>query len=994
MNDDFWKLKIKAYLHDPPQKAIIMMTGVSHEEPAKQYIRMLIGDDEIPASVRDADRMAAATTRPVVEAYDDQTGIKHQPSIVWCNKPELINPLSGESYDLSRFGKLVRWDLFNTAAERIKDTAAKAVEDELQQIKKDSGNDYRKMYFALWRLLAENLCRSTPDDEARLGLLWRYLPADTRVPDHSIWDHASMTAALAGALPNPAFLLFSIGPVQSYIATARRTQDLWMGSYILSFLTWSALKEVVLSFGPDTVIFPGLEGQPLFDHWLNRQEGIGAVSLPDADALKVASFPNRFLALLPAEKTAEAGQACRRAVEEVWKTIYADIKGRLEAGHGDALAADPVWNDLWINQSEGFFETYWVSLPWAAENSATTPESADNILQKYRDLLGNNAIPPDFEAVYQAFKKARGSFVNTGTCYQLLYDLAERAHGARKAVRDFPPKAEHGYKCTLCGEREALHPQKAVDGAGSLEQSVRNFWSAMAERLGGSHLRRGGGERLCAPCAVKRLAALYFGESYFDKDIRFGERFPSVSSIAVAPFQIGVLQADKNEKDTKLQSAVRDFVAALQAIDKDAFFHAGCVEQAWRLRKKSALGDTAEKFLRIDGDYLFKDGLTQEKLEKELGIKPDPEALENAVRTLDSLLSLAGDRDPPLVPSSYAAVLHLDGDDMGRWLTGEKAPRLLEAVHTEIRQDVKKILGAGVNYRRPMSPALHTAVSNALRDYAIHLVRTVVEEWHPGQLIYSGGDDVLALLPKESAVPAAADLRLVYSGNEDPDKTHVKSGGGFVYREKDKDGGLYRLMGGKASLSGGIALVHHSHSLQEAVRLSRELEEHAKGWHDGENRKNALCLASVTRSGETRRAVLPFAAPAEQAAVKIIDLFRDSFAAGWFSPTFIRALADEQEGLSVLPFSGNGLLRKRARYLVGRNIISEKLEPLLPPGAGKDELDTLKQQKQDELTDIIMQLAALYAGSAPSGQSARDNPLESALNVIRLALFLAREVRP
>ena len=38
-----------------------------------------------------------------------------------------------------------------------------------------------------------------------------------------------------------AFLAFSLGPVQTFIAAARTVRDLWTGSYVLAWLTWQAI---------------------------------------------------------------------------------------------------------------------------------------------------------------------------------------------------------------------------------------------------------------------------------------------------------------------------------------------------------------------------------------------------------------------------------------------------------------------------------------------------------------------------------------------------------------------------------------------------------------------------------------------------------------------------------------------------------------------------------------------------------------------------------
>jgi CRISPR-associated protein Cmr2 len=60
-------------------------------------------------------------------------------------------------------------------------------------------------------------------------------PADSRVPNHSIYDHIVQSAAIATCIEDsdyPSFLLFTLGPVQDFIAKAKKTSDLWAGSFI------------------------------------------------------------------------------------------------------------------------------------------------------------------------------------------------------------------------------------------------------------------------------------------------------------------------------------------------------------------------------------------------------------------------------------------------------------------------------------------------------------------------------------------------------------------------------------------------------------------------------------------------------------------------------------------------------------------------------------------------------------------------------------------
>lgn len=54
-------------------------------------------------------------------------------------------------------------------------------------------------------------------------------------------------------------MIFSIGPVQEFIATARRSRDLWYGSWMLSELSKAAAKTISESIegGQSTILLIG-----------------------------------------------------------------------------------------------------------------------------------------------------------------------------------------------------------------------------------------------------------------------------------------------------------------------------------------------------------------------------------------------------------------------------------------------------------------------------------------------------------------------------------------------------------------------------------------------------------------------------------------------------------------------------------------------------------------------------------------------------------------
>ena len=92
-------------------------------------------------------------------------------------------------------------------------------------------------------------------------------------------------------------LLFSLGPVQTFIAQARKTRDLWLGSYLLARLMEAAMK------GMDNVlVYPT---NPILKAGSN---------VPD--------LPNKYVALLDdLEAAKEAAKNSQQGIYACWKSI-------------------------------------------------------------------------------------------------------------------------------------------------------------------------------------------------------------------------------------------------------------------------------------------------------------------------------------------------------------------------------------------------------------------------------------------------------------------------------------------------------------------------------------------------------------------------------------------------------------------------------------------------------------------------------------------------
>ncbi|MCX7753601.1 MAG: type III-B CRISPR-associated protein Cas10/Cmr2, partial [Blastocatellia bacterium] len=281
----------------------------------------------------------------------------------------LIHPLTGAQYDLTRSGSLKDTDIANIKQKSFEHFSRllKAV-----GITGEAPADWRKILLTFWRFGPEP---AEEEDSDKLGELWKLLPADTRVPDHSIWDHLDLASAFAGAFAadpegEPALLVFAIGPVQPFIAAARKMEDLWAGSHLLSRLAWEAMRPLCEELGPDAVLFPRLRGIAQVDVWLRDRMGLPDAlfaqcdwlrSTNDANPLFCAALPNRFVALVPAARAKALAEVCTQAVRQWLRNLGNEVVSRLldVAGY-DVETTHTPYAQLEA-QLAGFPEVHWAA---------------------------------------------------------------------------------------------------------------------------------------------------------------------------------------------------------------------------------------------------------------------------------------------------------------------------------------------------------------------------------------------------------------------------------------------------------------------------------------------------------------------------------------------------------------------------------------------------------------------------------------------------------
>lgn len=128
-------------------------------------------------------------------------------------------------------------------------------------------------------------------------------------------------------MSNPQYFHFTLGPVQSFVAQARRTRDFWAGSFILSWLSGVAMQEVIAQCGGDreAILFP--KAEPDFLDWLADENTTTRGTKPPTQG----SIPNRFKAVVgagfkPEHVAAAVNIAWQALADEVYRNDLAKLK--------------------------------------------------------------------------------------------------------------------------------------------------------------------------------------------------------------------------------------------------------------------------------------------------------------------------------------------------------------------------------------------------------------------------------------------------------------------------------------------------------------------------------------------------------------------------------------------------------------------------------------------------------------------------------------------
>ncbi|MGP1383445.1 MAG: type III-B CRISPR-associated protein Cas10/Cmr2 [Thainema sp.] len=563
------------------------------------------------------------------------------------------------------------------------------------------------------------------------------------------------------------------------------------------------------------------------------------------------------------------------------------------------------WRHIWDAQLDNTWEPYWAAVPLGNPEQTLVEANVDNYAA-WAEAQDEIAWPPT-PLPSEAEKRVYIKELNVGTWWGSLQQRLRTAHMAVKNTRHWQIPAAPGPRSSLSGQFSAVHPrlnyQKLKrngdykdfrEGGGLPESSMRLFWLLMSYAYKGLF---NGSEMLNALELTKRMAwqfggvaesmgipttltslkpedyekddrdELHLQENNQEIDYEQLVRFPNLSSIAAARF----MYESYEQPNSKLRAYWR---VLRQKIGQEfeTFQH----RDQFAARTRGRPTQVIKTDRRINSDnrpghnyngVMFSskwlaDDMNLDKTSASDGI--------NEVAILRRVVDEAhrhkdvnfGDGSP----GDWWVIVLGDGDGMGSYISGEKLEKYkeylvdLEASHyldqaananlEEFSKHFQKLLETS----KRMGPATHIGLNRALLDFSNRLVPYLTEKRYCGRVIYSGGDDVMAVLPLEDLPEYLRSLRAAWSGEQDPDG-EFDSNGGYWHPKSSLKGISQRphfTMGKDATMSLGIVIAYKTVPLPTVLESLWDAEQTAKAMPG----KDGLCFRVIYGGGNTLEALM------------------------------------------------------------------------------------------------------------------------------------------
>lgn len=874
MSEVFWQAKIWGLLHDPALKALHDNSGRGGEGGWQElagmasWLNALTTDQQediidqgrispkksgktIFKWIADSDLITSASDRAAIGSLSNSINYGEQGL-------EISHLLSG--------AKISQWTLPKTHHQKLINTPSRVnhLQDQERQLFPDwlkQETDPKKVFWWLWRCLPEAACQAFDDPSLLL------MPAETRIPDGSIWSHTSMTAALCGALAgydlteeeitqqwsknkplSRAYLAaFSFTPVQELIKASRKMRDFWAGSWILHYLSAKVCWDLAQIYGPDSFLYPSLFQQPLIDYWLREKwpEFDSLIDRPRGQKLLTAGFPNVLVMILPKDKVAAAMQTAQQSLKAEWRRLGREVLTLLQQERHwmpGLQETDTAWNG-WL---DAHWQTYWTAVAIGKEGEVlkdtgilkNTDSDRDDWVKTQNDTYSLEGDTRLFLEKELAFLRAtfgpKKPGVNIGSWWPYIFDQTRFALTAIKNARTWQLPTAFGPRSTISGMGPVVHPDNHAGQQDWLtEGHTANLWENHAGLFDGI-------EELNATEVVKRGLHRILKKvlPHFPEQWRAASYSPDLTS-GVAGW-LRQQEEKANQGDQSAQARIDHFLAACEDISRSFPWTTQGDEAPanlpWGIPWVRKHHEDWPNPRLLNAGWLIDDY-------EPTGNRSHQEQIEVRNHELQRLKEqithwfTAGNN-----PTDWYVLAAGDGDSMSDWLKGHFLQPYGDYIPNTLKERVRQAASeeAGVaqtfteflQQKKRMGPATHAALSRALLDFSNQLVPYLTEQRYAGRLIYSGGDDVLAYTNLWEWDQWLWDIRQCFKGDVDPQGEFDDTGDYWRWQGKEvpENVSLRPLftMGSKASISFGIVIAHHSVPLAIALENLWAAEDEAK----------------------------------------------------------------------------------------------------------------------------------------------------------------------
>ncbi|ELS04980.1 CRISPR-associated protein [Xenococcus sp. PCC 7305] len=913
----YWQAKIWAILHDPPLKTLTTASQFLGREgawqeldcmegwssPKKSNTTQIFSTTWLKEHIGSSDLIASASDRCAV------TQLKSWQSSILYKKNgtglTITHLLSGEKRQFTLIPELAR--LLET---NQKQNLTLLESEPLEEIA--HWPDPQQVFWYLWRCYPELLTQKL-QPEIHL------LPADTRIPDASLWSHVSMTSALAGSLAGyyqddhtypkykqqnsnysrPHIIHFSFSPVQEVIKFSRKMRDFWAGSWLIHYLSAKVCWKLANTYGPDTIIYPCLYQQPIIDHWLSNKYSDLAqfIEQPKNHQLLTAGFPNVIVMVLPnnGKNSADpkdnpvyaAVKLAKDTLQAEWRNLGAETKNSLDRSLWSKI--DPKTWDSWLKCQWQFYSAG-LPLGCPEQNLKQNPsiKDPDNSSQKIdnpeysvwldqQNALANPLEPLLSEAENQFFRQvfdlvddeneptsekpggyyAYKGLINVGTWWGSLLDQLRSELDAVKQGRNWKIPTVYGPRSTISGLGPVINTQTANrDNHWATEGDTQAFWSKQKGLFDGR-------EELNATEVIKRslhriLLKKILGVTEEKSQQNY---YPDLTS--------GVAGWLKQLELQGQLSTIDAYNSHCQII-LDKFNWINKRELRWGIPWITKNHNNWLNPRLLNSGWLWED-YPQSKTSQ----AADAEVLSELKQTISGFFK--GDNNP----TDWYVIAAGDGDGMGQWLSGQYllpyenyiAPALIRRIQQDqsrIPEHFKLPLQDFLQIKKRMGPSTHSAFSRSLLDFANRLVPYLTEERYAGRLIYCGGDDILAYTNLWEWDDWLWDIRECFHGAPDPQEQFDNDGDYWSPKLNNTAEDLKELpkrplftLGSKATVSFGIIIAHQSVPLAISLENLWEAEAEAKKHQyrdrfDKQQIKDAVQVRAIFGSGNILKATAKF----------------------------------------------------------------------------------------------------------------------------------------